>query len=79
VRIALLIIVAALSACSGGENYRPQDGDIVFQTSKSPQSRAIQLATGSRYSHMGIVYLRGGVPFVFEAVQPVKLTRLNDW
>jgi len=40
---------------------------------------AIQLATKSRYSHMGIVYLRDGQPFVFEAVQPVKLTALAAW
>jgi len=40
---------------------------------------AIQLATKSPYSHMGIVYLRDGEPFVFEAVQPVKLTPLAAW
>jgi hypothetical protein len=28
---------------------------------------------------MGIVYLRDGQPFVFEAVQPVKLTPLDEW
>jgi hypothetical protein len=78
-RIALSVVVAALLACSAKESYRPQDGDIVFQTSKSAQSRVIQLATGSRYSHMGIVFLRDGVPFVLEAVQPVRLTPLSDW
>jgi hypothetical protein len=78
-RIAVVLLVAALSVCSAEEPYRPQNGDIVFQTSMSAQSLAIQLATGSKYSHMGIVYLRDGVPFVFEAVQPVKLTPLDDW
>src|SRR5690606_5876902 len=33
-----------------------QNGDIIFQTSKSSQSQAIQLATKSKYSHMGIIY-----------------------
>jgi hypothetical protein len=28
---------------------------------------------------MGIVYLRDDKPFVFEAVQPVKLTPLDEW
>jgi hypothetical protein len=28
---------------------------------------------------MGIVYVRDGTPFVFEAVQPVKLTPLARW
>jgi len=56
-----------------------QDGDIIFQTSKSSQSKAIQLATNSKYSHMGIIYKIDGQLFVYEAVQPVKLTLLNEW
>jgi uncharacterized protein YycO len=56
-----------------------QNGDIIFQTSKSSQSKAIQLATNSKYSHMGIIYETDGHFFVYEAVQPVKLTKLNDW
>lgn len=56
-----------------------QNGDIIFQTSTSGQSKAIQIATGSKYSHMGIIYKEGKDFFVYEAVQPVKLTPLNDW
>ncbi len=56
-----------------------QNGDIIFQTSKSSQSKAIQLATKSKYSHMGIIYETENGLFVYEAVQPVKLTRLDDW
>jgi hypothetical protein len=55
------------------------DGDIIFHESQSPQSRAIQLATKSRYSHMGILYQDGNRWFVYEAVQPVKLTPLDAW
>jgi hypothetical protein len=78
-RFTSLAIAAVLVACSPGGSYQPRNGDIVFQTSTSAQSLAIQLATKSRYSHMGIVYLRDGAPFVFEAVQPVKLTPLAAW
>ncbi len=56
-----------------------QNGDIIFQTSKSSQSKAIQLATNSKYSHMGIIYNIEGQLFVYEAVQPVKMTPLNEW
>jgi len=56
-----------------------QNGDIIFQTSKSSQSRAIQLATDSKYSHMGIIYENDGQFLVYEAVQPVKLTPLKEW
>jgi hypothetical protein len=56
-----------------------QNGDIIFQTSRSSQSKAIQLATKSKYSHMGIIYQTDGQYYVYEAVQPVKLTKLSDW
>ena len=55
------------------------NGDIIFQTSRSSQSKAIQLATKSKYSHMGIIYQTDGKYYVYEAVQPVKLTKLDDW
>ncbi|WP_375238613.1 YiiX family permuted papain-like enzyme [Aurantibacter sp.] len=56
-----------------------QNGDIIFQTSKSSQSKAIQLATNSKYSHMGIIYKIDNQFYVYEAVQPVKLTFLKNW
>jgi len=62
-----------------GYDKNLQNGDIIFQTSRSSQSLAIQLATKSKYSHMGIVYIIKGKPYVYEAIQPVTLTALNDW
>ncbi len=56
-----------------------QNGDLIFQTSLSGQSKAVQLATKSVYSHCGIIYKEGNQFFVFEAVQPVKRTRLDKW
>lgn len=56
-----------------------KNGDLIFQTSLSRQSRAIQLATNSKYSHCGIIYKNGKDFYVFEAVQPVKLTPLEKW
>ena len=56
-----------------------ENGDIIFQVSKSGQSKAIQLATNSRYSHMGIIYQDNGQYFVYEAVEPVTLTPLKEW
>jgi hypothetical protein len=55
------------------------DGDLIFHTSQSAQSQAIQLATHSPYSHCGILYKNGGTWQVLEAVQPVKLTPLASW
>lgn len=56
-----------------------RDGDIIFQETSSAQSKAIQLATHSRYSHVGIIYFQKNRPFVFEAVQPVKFSSLSNF
>ncbi|RFP63610.1 YiiX family permuted papain-like enzyme [Hymenobacter lapidiphilus] len=58
---------------------RLQNGDLIFQTSQSAQSRAIQLATHSAYSHCGILFQKEGEWRVFEAVQPVSDTSLAAW
>lgn len=76
---ALASILAALALAPGAWAYAPQDGDILFQTSRSAQSVAIQKATHSPYSHVGIVLFRDSRPYVFEAVQPVKFTPLKAW
>lgn len=69
----------AIGAYDKGRFKELRDGDIIFQTSKSSQSKAIQLATNSRYSHMGIIYKNAEEYYVYEAVQPVKLTPLAEW
>lgn len=56
-----------------------KNGDLIFQTSLSEQSKTIQIATKSKYSHCGIIYGKNGKFFVFEAVQPVKTTPLDEW
>lgn len=56
-----------------------KNGDLIFQTSLSGQSKAIQVATKSKYSHCGIIYKDGKKLYVFEAVQPVKRTPLDKW
>ncbi len=60
-------------------NDEIRDGDLIFQTSLSAQSKAIQLATNSKYSHCGIIYKEKDNYYVFEAVQPVKATPLDKW
>ena len=78
-RIAAVAVLAFACANAPRLEDRLRDGDIIFHESRSSQSRAIQLATKSRYSHMGIVYRNNGRWFVYEAVQPVKMTPLHDW
>lgn len=61
------------------EEAEIKNGDLIFQTSLSRQSIAIQVATHSKYSHCGLIYKEGNDFFVFEAVQPVKRTPLDKW
>lgn len=75
----ILSVFLSFSNFSCSDKYQPRNGDIIFHTSRSSQSLAIQRATKSKYSHMGIVYLQEDHPFVFEAVEPVKRTPLRDW
>ncbi len=79
ISLSLLVWSFLLPASAARDHYVPQNGDIIFHTSKSSQSKAIQLATDSVYSHMGIVYINGDSAYVFEAVQPVKSTALDRW
>jgi hypothetical protein len=60
-------------------NTEIKNGDLIFQTSLSEQSKAIQSATKSKYSHCGIIYRENKQYYVFEAVQPVKATALDRW
>lgn len=67
------------SAASGKKSPPFRDGDIIFQSSRSGQSLAVQLATASPYSHCGILFSENGEWFVWEAVQPVKKTPVKQF
>jgi hypothetical protein len=54
-------------------------GDLVFETSTSPQSAAIQWATRSPWSHVGIVEVASDGTFVIEALGKVSRTPWNAW
>ena len=56
-----------------------KEGDMIFQTSQSKQCEAIRIATNSKFSHCGIVFIEKGEKYVFEAVQPVQYTPLETW
>lgn len=77
VHLAFMVLGAYGCADSAADQVR--DGDIIFHTSRSSQSVAIQKATHSAYSHMGIVFYRNGVPYVYEAIKTVQYTPLKNW
>lgn len=78
-RLYIFLILFLLFGCSNASTGQLHNGDIIFQTSRSSQSAAIQIATHSKYSHMGIIFFKEGKPCVFEAVRTVQYTPLKQW
>jgi uncharacterized protein YycO len=72
-----IFIMLLLTQFVCSQNFK--NGDIIFHTSKSSQSKMVQLVTNSKLSHCGIIFYKNGKPFVLEAVQPVKVTSLQKW
>ncbi|RKH60025.1 peptidase [Corallococcus aberystwythensis] len=86
--MALVLVVAAwlvgretqaAPRVAQGVVEKVRHGDVVFQTSGSRQSKAIQVATHSPLSHVGLVEVTPDGVFVVEAVQPVKRTPFAQW
>jgi uncharacterized protein YycO len=74
--IYLLVFVLSFTSCSSQEL---KDGDIIFHTSKSSQTKMLQIATNSDITHVGVIFFKSGKPYVFEAVNPVKVTPLKEF
>lgn len=83
-RVKLAVLAAALgtaSAAVAGDSLPDlKTGDIVFQRTETNASDAIMLASGTQYTHMGLVEIDGaGRPHVIEAVGPVRTLPLDRW
>ena len=75
---AVCLLLASLPVWASGA-MEVKDGDIIFHRSQSRQAAAIAAATKSDYTHMGIIFFSDGSPFVYEAIQPVSRTPLEEW
>jgi uncharacterized protein YycO len=75
---AWVLLVLCLAPVAGARETL-RDGDLIFHSSKSAQSAAIERATRSPYSHMGVIIHRDGKPFVYEAIATVRYTPLARW
>lgn len=74
-----IIVISLVFSFQSKKKELYHNGDIIFQTSTSSQSKAIQLATNSKYSHCGILFEKNKQWIVLEAVQPIKETPLDEW
>ncbi|MFZ5980654.1 MAG: YiiX family permuted papain-like enzyme [Candidatus Zixiibacteriota bacterium] len=79
----LISVILTLSAFLPGRTQNLTDklheGDIFFQDFDSPQSAAVKLATGSEFTHCGILLFDDSVPRIWEALQPVRITPVHEW
>lgn len=87
--ILLLVIAAAAGALAlwitstrvtAGDLPALRNGDVVFQESGSPQTKAVAFASHSLYTHTGLIEIDAqGHPFVLEAAAHVTSTPLEKW
>lgn len=56
-----------------------KNGDIIFIVNPSGQGKAIQLATKSKYTHVGIVLIENGKTMVYHAVEPVSKNTFDEF
>lgn len=76
--LAVVIIFLSSFTCEPSKEEL-KEGDVLFQISKSRQAPFIQYATGSVWSHCGIVVEKNNQQYVLEASDRVKLTPLTKW
>jgi len=77
--ISFVIIVVSYFFFNFNQNNNYKEGDIIFQTTSGPTGKAIQLATHSKFNHCGVLFLENNKWVVYEAVQPVRKTSLEDF
>lgn len=86
--ILLLVIVAVPAGWAGIITYSKADmnalpalesGDLIFQTHLSSQAPAVMLATGSLYSHVGIIHKDADRVSVIHAARTVMQTDLKEF
>jgi len=85
--LALMLAVSTIATVFAkdrnreGQNFKwvPKSGDLVFQTTKSQLGPALELATGSNLTHVGIVYREADTMFVLEAAGSVRRIPLDRW
>ena len=82
--VIALIIVALFGGLTFAYCMPPsaddlREGDVVFQISKSRQSKYIIAATKSLWSHCGVIIEKSGGLYVLEASSTVRLTPYKQW
>jgi len=78
-RLSCLAVLVSVAGQPQPAEVALQTGDVVLQASRSARSALIRKASGSPYSHVGLVERAKDGVYVVEAVQPVSRTPLATW
>ncbi|MES2681065.1 MAG: YiiX/YebB-like N1pC/P60 family cysteine hydrolase [Bacteroidota bacterium] len=78
--LSLTVITCfCLSAFTLKSDPPHKNGDLIFIVNPSGQGKAIQLATKSRFTHIGIIFIENGQEVVYHAVEPVSKNTLREF
>lgn len=80
-RYSLSFFTILLFWCTGlaQNNSQLKTGDILFISSGGAQGKAIELATKSKYTHVGMVFVENNKTYVYHAVEPVMKSSLGEF
>jgi hypothetical protein len=76
------LLIAFVFLC-GFSELRPEppfrNGDLIFIVNPSGQGKSIQLATKSKFTHVGIIFIENGKAMVYHAVEPVSKDPVEEF
>jgi hypothetical protein len=74
-----ILILESSVAIAQNQNLTYQEGDILLQITSTFQSAAIEAATGSPFTHCGIVFKENDSLVVYEAMANMLVTPIETW
>lgn len=77
--ISILLISSAAFAVDPNLEKKIAEGDIIFIQSQTEQAKAIAEATGSLWTHVGVIVKKAGAWQVAEAVGPLQINSLKSF
>lgn len=79
VKYAVVYCFVFLILGCDAQEYKLNEGDIIFQTTDTKQTKLIKELTHSDITHCGLVYKKGDKFYVIHAVDPVSSMPFETW
>jgi hypothetical protein len=75
--LSVILLIGLSQTMSSQSDFK--NGDLIFIVSTSGQGKAIQLATKSKFTHVGVIFIENGKPMVYHAVEPVSKNTVEEF